>query len=485
MKIKKPKRLVSLFLAALMCIAYLIGISTKAYAAEEINDAYPVAFPRDGDAHYDAEWGHGSLTFMNGWKVNSNRYMTLIAMGSYEGNICYCIEVGVHIDQGDNLTKRGEDFWDNYPSSYNHTISPDEIKLFIGRIFQYGYTGKISASWRSQNEGGDKLAHAVATQLLIWETVIGERDENFNKVSTGGKDAVLDQISTNHPLYDKIMSYHNSIAASVQKHTKLPSFLAKTPGSAQNIELKWDGSKYTATLTDSNNVLSGYSFKCEISERFCSGEKKETISVLLIQPGKYPKPVEIKDSLEAMQTLVGGDIEEYMPFEDEAAIICNEEGKINGLPLNRAIYAEEEVDMRYGEMAQKFREAEKNGKHLNGYIVFTEDSFTEKYPLESRSYIVSSDNKAYRPNMSGYSIFGTSLDGTDKNVRLDAYMAAEKGGKDGWKIERCYLTLHGKVDSLYLKQRFFPNTAKIPLNNERSNNGAIQVSSQKRRQVDG
>lgn len=179
--------------------------------------------------------------------------------------------------------------------------------------------------------------------------------------------------------------------------------------------------------------------KCEISERFCSGEKKETISVLLIQPGKYPKPVEIKDSLEAMQTLVGGDIEEYMPFEDEAAIICNEEGKINGLPLNRAIYAEEEVDMRYGEMAQKFREAEKNGKHLNGYIVFTEDSFTEKYPLESRSYIVSSDNKAYRPNMSGYSIFGTSLDGTDKNVRLDAYMAAEKGGKDGWKIERCYI----------------------------------------------
>lgn len=41
--------------------------------------------------------------------------------------------------------------------------------------------------------------------------------------------------------------------------------------------------------------------------------------------------------------------------------------------------------------------------------------------------------------MSGYSVFGTSLDGTDKNVRLDAYMADEKGGKDGWKIERCYI----------------------------------------------
>ena len=87
-----------------------------------------------------------------------------------------------------------------------------------------------------------------------------ERDENFNKVSTGGKDAVLDQISPNHPLYDKIMSYYNSMAASVQKHSKLPSFLTKTPGSAQEIELEWDGSKYTVTLTDSNNVLSGYKF---------------------------------------------------------------------------------------------------------------------------------------------------------------------------------------------------------------------------------
>lgn len=163
------------------------------------------------------------------------------------------------------------------------------------------------------------------------------------------------------------------------------------------------------------------------------------ITVLLVQEGKYPKTIEIDDTLEAMQRLVGGDIEEYIPFEDEVAIICNEEGKVNGLPLNRAVYAEEEVDMSYGEMAQKFREAEKNGNHLDGYIVFTEDSFTEKYPLESRTYVVSSDNKAYSPNMGGYSIYATSLDGTDKNIRLEAYMAAEKGGKDGWKIERCYM----------------------------------------------
>ena len=64
------------------------------------------------------------------------------------------------------------------------------------------------------------------------------------------------------------------------------------------------------------------------------------ISVLLVEPNKYPKMIEIDDTLEAMQAVVGGDIEEYMPFDDEVAIVCNEEGKVNGLPLNRAVYGE-------------------------------------------------------------------------------------------------------------------------------------------------
>lgn len=265
MKMQKAKRFMSLFLAALMCVTTLVGFGTTAYAAEETDEVYLISFPRDGDANYNGEWGHGSHTFMNGWSDGSSRYTTVRAMGSYNGNICYCIEPGVPQETGDSYTKKGEDFWDNYPSSYNSTISPDDIKLFIGRIFQYGYTGTISTSWRSQNEGGDKLAHAVATQLLIWETVVGERDEDFNKVSTGGNDAILDQISPNHPLRDKIMSYYNSMAASVQNHSKLPSFFAKSTGKAQNIELEWDGEKYTATLTDQNNVLSDYSFSASDS----------------------------------------------------------------------------------------------------------------------------------------------------------------------------------------------------------------------------
>ena len=265
MKTQKFKRTLSLFLAMLMCVTTLFGMGTTAFAAEETDEVYLISYPRDGDANYGGEWGHDSLSFMNGWSTATSRFTTIRAMGSYEGNICYCIEPSVSQQTGNSFMKKGEDFWDEYPSSYNSTISPDDIKLFIGRIFQYGYTGTISTSWRSQNEGGDKLANAVATQLLIWETVVGERDADFNKVGTGGKSAIVEQISTNHPLYSRIMGYYNSIAASVQKHSKVPSFFSKSAGKAQNIELAWDGEAYTATLADTNGVLSYYVFSANAS----------------------------------------------------------------------------------------------------------------------------------------------------------------------------------------------------------------------------
>lgn len=171
-------------------------------------------------------------------------------------------------------------------------------------------------------------------------------------------------------------------------------------------------------------------------------ESEDTIRVVLLEPGKLARITEIGCSLEKMQAIVGGDIEAMYPFEEEVCIICNEEGKLNGMALNRAIRAEEaEVDMSYGEMVSRFREAEchGNGKHLTGYVVITEDSFNESYPVESRTYAISSDNKAFQPNMGGYSIYASAIDGSDPMVRLEGYLAVEKGGANGWKIERCYM----------------------------------------------
>lgn len=99
-----------------------------------------------------------------------------------------------------------------------------------------------------------------------------------------------------------------------------------------------------------------------------------------------------------------------------------------------------EIDLTYGTMKTYFRAAEQAGQHLTGYIVFSPASFDQEYSLESRTYVVSSDNKAFIPNMGGYSIYASSLDGSDRFVRLEWYMASEQGGKDGWQIERCYMS---------------------------------------------
>lgn len=65
------------------------------------------------------------------------------------------------------------------------------------------------------------------------------------------------------------------------------------------------------------------------------------INVLLVQPMKNPQMIQIDDSLESMQSVVGGMIEEYMPFEDDVALVCNDEGKMRGMELNRGIFTED------------------------------------------------------------------------------------------------------------------------------------------------
>ena len=96
--------------------------------------------------------------------------------------------------------------------------------------------------------------------------------------------------------------------------------------------------------------------------------------------------------------------------------------------------------MNYDELKQIFRELKRTSpkENLTAHIIFTEDSFTEPYPLLSRTYRVSSDNKAFWPNMGGYSIFAYCLDGTDQGVRLD-WCIADEGNIGGWKVERCYV----------------------------------------------
>lgn len=135
----KFKKAVSLMLATVMSLTAFMGIgATTAFAAVgEKADVYLVDYPRSGDTNNNGEWGHGNLNYMNGWKGLSTKYTGLRAMGSYSGNIAYCIEPGTGQRTGDTLTEKDENFFNNI--NPNGTISGDDIRLLIGRILQYGY----------------------------------------------------------------------------------------------------------------------------------------------------------------------------------------------------------------------------------------------------------------------------------------------------------------------------------------------------------
>ena len=255
------KRSTSLFLAVLMCFSSLIGVTATAHAATK-QDVYIIDLPRGKETNKE-HWGHPAYELMNGWSTFNTDYVTVKAIGDYEGDSCYCIEPGVSLYTGDKLSKEAESFWDNYPSKYNKTIDPDTIKVYLGRIMQYGYTGKNSVDWVSTNSSkADDCANHLATQLLVWETVIGERDENFNHVDATkhGKHNIKEIISSKHPLRSKIFSHYSRIEKSVKQHTTVPSFASRSKSKARSIELKWNGKNYSTTINDTNGVLANYDF---------------------------------------------------------------------------------------------------------------------------------------------------------------------------------------------------------------------------------
>lgn len=71
-------------------------------------------------------------------------------------------------------------------------------------------------------------------------------------------------------------------------------------------------------------------------------EAESGMTVVACYPGKTARVIEIKDGLKGMQEFVGGGfIEAIYPYDDPVAIVCNEEGKLNHMELNRALYTED------------------------------------------------------------------------------------------------------------------------------------------------
>ena len=275
MKTQIRNKIIWLLVMVMMTTTVLLaGMVLPARAGENtINQVYQIQFPRDGDANYDARWGQNNLNHMNGWKGMATKGTLLRSLGSYRGTVGYCVEPGTDQNSGDSLQRNDEQFFDRLSTSYNHTIDPTEMKLLLGRILQYGYCGPMSTEWISQNENdANNLSHIIATQLLVWETIVGERNVEFDHVDPGEYDPVTAAVGQDHPLRNNVMNHYNEMVDQVKKDSMIPSFCQHSLENIKAEQFTFDGQQYTASFEDSHKVLGDFEVISDYADAQCTVE---------------------------------------------------------------------------------------------------------------------------------------------------------------------------------------------------------------------
>ena len=113
------------------------------------------------------------LIIGNGYRINKADYWTMIHTADSMKAV-YCLEAGAHVSSGDSYK---EDSAKEYLNNVkNETLNSDEIGIVLGEIFLYAFTGELNSV--------EAYYKYTATQLLVWEALVGQRDINFNKLIT-------------------------------------------------------------------------------------------------------------------------------------------------------------------------------------------------------------------------------------------------------------------------------------------------------------
>ena len=114
------------------------------------------------------------LIIGNGYRINKADYWTMIHTADSMKAV-YCLEAGAHVSSGDSYT---EDSANKYHESLaTAELDADDIRNLIGRVFLYAFTGELTSV--------EAYYKYTATQLLVWEALVGQRDINFNRVDNG------------------------------------------------------------------------------------------------------------------------------------------------------------------------------------------------------------------------------------------------------------------------------------------------------------
>ncbi|MBQ1370588.1 MAG: thioester domain-containing protein, partial [Clostridia bacterium] len=236
----KTNQLRTRVLAALLAVVLVVGTGVAgltALAAQTVT-VQIANIPRSGDNQYsNNNWGHPELKLMNGWTVHVETYFTVKILDDYDtGNAVYCLEPPSSLHTGDTLSQQGDTvnfFRSKFP--WNGTLSGEWQRKLIAAILYHGYHGTCNLkTWVTQNSGGRaQLAKYWATQLLIWESIIGERDPNFNRLPVPNGSVSVDGFVTNgNPIRSDIYNQMADIEKKVKAELLCPSFVNQNGGLA-------------------------------------------------------------------------------------------------------------------------------------------------------------------------------------------------------------------------------------------------------------
>ena len=185
------------------------------------------------------------------------------------GTVAYCIQPGVHSDDSGSYVQGSSGCWYNLPAS---------VQSAIALALACGYP---SADYGAAS--GDRNSNAIvntekwaATQAIIWELICEYR--SAYTYDDWGYSPFYDCVDTSR--YPTFELWYDEIAAAMQSANEIPSFAAYTELWADVIELKRNAAgNYTASVTDTNGVLSAYNFTANSGNGVTFARKGNTLTI--------------------------------------------------------------------------------------------------------------------------------------------------------------------------------------------------------------
>lgn len=235
-KNKKLTRITALLLAIAVIFGTMFTLPVSAASGDKVTITFDYCYDSAGNIIR-----YKQTTVSDGYTVGTpgEELCKIFA----DGKEAYCIEPGHTLYSGNTLTEDGSTVWKNLGSAKQKVIN---LALLYGKPgSEKSLSGTEDQKW-------------VATQLIVWEFVSGCRSTSEGYKCTNTK--FIDGICAGGA-NPGVKSVYNAISKSLANYSTVPSFASAIASKAETYEMKYSDGKYTLTLTDSNSILSDFSFK--------------------------------------------------------------------------------------------------------------------------------------------------------------------------------------------------------------------------------